>query len=517
MAGESRERDRLPVLHTESEQDEATLPHRPGDPSPHRPASDGGGSLQPGRWINDNLQLIRLLGQGGMGSVWVAHHDTLDTEVAVKFVSAGLEQKEELLSRFKREARIAAKIKSPHVVEVLDLGRTDDDLPYIAMELLVGESLADRLAREPQLSPEEAVALVEQVAEALTEAHALDVIHRDIKPHNIFLAKSKTKFLWAKVLDFGIAKSQVESIDTTTVETAVGAVVGTPLYMCPDQLLECKPASPQSDLWSLAVVLYQALTGKLPFEGTTTAALGAALSKRACVAPSVLRPELGDDVDAWFAKAFEPDAADRFQTALEMAESFRDAIEASPTIVLRSARDLPMSEEYGAATPPGSVKSARTLDGAASTLGGTQSRLGNRVGLLALVFFVGAGVVFAGAIGLGAWGESEPAVGEQSAIPAADPEPPETAEPTSTSTPEVAAAPAASAATSSAAPAVSATAVPARVSPAKIPSKPTATAESSASPSEPPKPSGPPAYCADPDKAFVVDDKGIHRLKPECR
>jgi serine/threonine-protein kinase len=161
----------------------------------------------PGMSVTPNVRLVRPLGRGGMGSVWLAEHLALDTRVAVKFISPDVPKSllPALLERFQREAKAAAKIRSPHVVEIKDLGAMPGGGPFIVMELLEGESLGDRLERIGTMSPPETATLVAQVAKALGAAHALGVLHRDIKPDNIFLMMAHDELL-VKVLDFGIAK-----------------------------------------------------------------------------------------------------------------------------------------------------------------------------------------------------------------------------------------------------------------------------------------------------------------------
>ena len=162
-----------------------------------------------GDFISEKVRIVRLLGRGGMGSVWAARHESLDVDVAVKFVSKDLLAGGDALvvERFRREAKLAAKIDSPYVVRVFDHGVTKDQVPYIVMEMLRGESLAERIARLGRLAPGDAARIISEAANGLAAAHALGIVHRDVKPHNVFLARQPTGTEIAKILDFGIAKA----------------------------------------------------------------------------------------------------------------------------------------------------------------------------------------------------------------------------------------------------------------------------------------------------------------------
>lgn len=260
-----------------------------------------------------------------MGTVWVAEHLTLHTEVAVKFVSTELLEKDDILERFQREARAAAQIKSPNVVQMLDHGVTDEGVPYIVMELLDGQTLADLLDQQGELGLYETGLVVTQVARALAKAHMLGIIHRDIKPENIFLLEeneetSGMEEQQVKVLDFGIAK-HVEVPESLTVP---GMVIGTPGYMCPDQILDSREVDQAADLWSLAVVAYVCLTGDLPFYGETLAKLVGAHVKGEFTPVSSIRNDVPETVDDFFAKAFHKNRDERFHTAVELATAFRE-------------------------------------------------------------------------------------------------------------------------------------------------------------------------------------------------
>jgi eukaryotic-like serine/threonine-protein kinase len=296
----------------------------------------GDDGLGPGLAVTKSLHLTRLLGRGGMGSVWVAHDDKLDRDVAVKFISGELAESEEVLKRFEREARIAAKVEHPHIVQVFDFGLLDEVTPYLVMELLKGEALDDRLDRDGRLPLGVAGMLVEQVAQALGLMHERGIIHRDIKPANIFLVDSGYE-IFAKVVDFGIAKPTTQSIDQSAM-TMTGMLIGTPNYMSPEQLFEAKPAKQQADIWALAVVAYEVLTGALPFEAETVAALGRALSKGAFVLPSEVADDLPSAFDDVFHQAFDLEPSRRFDSPAAFAAAFTDACEVGSAPAARSSR-----------------------------------------------------------------------------------------------------------------------------------------------------------------------------------
>jgi serine/threonine-protein kinase len=279
-------------------------------------------------------RLERPLARGGMGSVWVATHLGLDLPVAIKFMDVGMASLDEARVRFEREAKLSARIRSPHVVEVLDYG-TDLGRPYIAMELLLGEHLGERLRREGRLWLPDAAAIILQVAKALRRAHEAGVVHRDLKPANVFLCRVDDDDLLVKLLDFGIAKS--DSGEDGEV-TKTGVVLGSPSYMSPEQVRGIKYIDHRSDLWSLGVLLYRALTGQMPFQGESSLDVALRIAGDACPLATSLVPDLPAEVDALFARALARDREDRFQSAREMATAI-----AALVAPLDRASEPPMS------------------------------------------------------------------------------------------------------------------------------------------------------------------------------
>jgi hypothetical protein len=274
----------------------------------------------PASVIAGKYRLVSKLGQGGMGAVWRADHLTLKAPVAIKLLDPSIAKTEEGLTRFLREAQAAAALRSSHVVQTFDYG-VNDGVPYIVMELLVGQSLAERLTTSGPLEPVALAALLKQVARAISKAHQAGIIHRDLKPDNIFLVEGEEDEAIAKVLDFGIAKAAGELGVALESKTRTGALLGTPFYMSPEQAQGTSVLDFRSDLWSLAVITFEALLGKRPFESE---ALGDLLLK-ICANPLPVPSKLGPvpaGFDAWFAKACNREPSQRFESAAEMAKAF---------------------------------------------------------------------------------------------------------------------------------------------------------------------------------------------------
>jgi serine/threonine-protein kinase len=213
------------------------------------------------------------LGQGGAGEVWSATHLLTGRDVAIKrlLVSRYGEAPSEVRARFVLEARSACAVDHPNVVQVLDFVEQDGEPPFLVMELLQGETLADQLARQGALSPEEAAAIVLPVVSAVGAAHARGIVHRDLKPSNIFLSKGPGNASLVKVLDFGIAKWSQASGETPSPRTQTGSTLGTPSYMSPEQATAERAVDHRTDIWSIGVILYECLSGVRPLEGENAA------------------------------------------------------------------------------------------------------------------------------------------------------------------------------------------------------------------------------------------------------
>jgi serine/threonine protein kinase len=292
-----------------------------------KPAVDvlhrAGPSMAPGDFVNSTVRLVSRLGTGGMGSVWRAENLRLRTQIAVKLLLPQHLANAETRQRFKQEAYVLARIQSPHVVQVLDYGETDAGKPYILLELLEGETLGSRLRALGPLPVPDVVQIVTQVASALGKAHSFGIVHRDLKPENLFLIRVGGE-LFVKVIDFGIAK--LPQTDLAKVLTQQGQVLGTRNYMSPEAMVDSRDVDHRADVWALAAVAYEALTGQRPFQGKSF--LGVALATHAGVfaRPTALQPGLPEAIDAWVERALKRDPAQRFGTVREAADAFRDAV-----------------------------------------------------------------------------------------------------------------------------------------------------------------------------------------------
>lgn len=265
--------------------------------------------------VANRYRLERKIGAGGMGSVWLAHDLLLDATCAVKIIDKDKSADEEIRTRFAREAKASAQLRSPHVVDVFDYGEWAG-AHYIAMEFLEGEDLATRLSRLGKLEPEATYRLVAHVARALMSAHAQGIVHRDLKPENIFLVQNYGEEI-AKVLDFGIAQHNAYSLDKRA--TREGTFLGTPCYMSPEQA-RGKPIDHRSDLWSLGVIAYQCLTGFLPFEADALGEVMGRILYEPIPKATTFNEELPAALDEWWARASARDREDRFQSAKELAD-----------------------------------------------------------------------------------------------------------------------------------------------------------------------------------------------------
>ncbi len=308
--------------------------------------------------VEDRYALEALIGRGGMGEVWRARHLALDTRVAIKFLHGAAEPSERARRRFLTEARVTATLKTRYAVQVFDFGVTDDGLPYLVMELLEGDTLDKRIAREGRLSPATTARFLLKAARALEKAHALGIVHRDFKPENVMLvADEEDGGELVKVVDFGIAKL-VGDLDCTlrcalsTLARRPGAPgaprpavpagplssagVGTPQYMAPEQVRDSAQVGPAADIWAFGVVAYECLTGRRPFDEPSVGELlrrvlsAAPPQQASAIAPI---PPLFDD---WFRVACAREPEDRFPDVQTAALALAAALD--PAFVSPPAR-----------------------------------------------------------------------------------------------------------------------------------------------------------------------------------
>lgn len=272
-------------------------------------------------------RLDSQLGQGGMGSVWRATHVELGTPAAVKLIESSGDPRD-LVARFKREAQAAARLRGANVVQIFDFG-VEDGIPYIAMELLEGESLQDRLDREHKLEPRVAAEVLQAVARAMDHAHAEGIIHRDLKPDNIFLSRERAGEV-IKVLDFGIAKVNDGPFgEATAGRTKTGALLGTPWYMSPEQVGGKPGIDYRTDIWAYGVIAYECLLGTKPFNGDTVGGL----LLNICVEPLPVPSQVGSvprGFDNWFARVADRDVNSRVPSILEASRLLADVCGLAP-------------------------------------------------------------------------------------------------------------------------------------------------------------------------------------------
>ncbi len=365
-----------------------------------------------------------------MGAVWLAQHLGLDVPCAIKFILAQAAESPELRGRFEREAKAAAHIRSPNVVQILDYGIWQET-PYIAMELLEGEDLGKRLARVGRLDARETAMVIGQVARALGKAHAQGIVHRDIKPSNVFLCGEGDEQI-AKVVDFGIAKSHTLATDGG--QTRPGSVIGTPTYMSPEQL-QGKAVDHRTDLWALGVMTFQCLTGKLPFDAKGFGDLAMKILAEPLPVPSSIAP-VPPGFDGWWQHAASRDAAQRFQSARELAEGLYLALGISSGVgATLELHDLtPISLSVPAV--PGSTPTPRPTPSGAGTGASPATRRKQGLAITA-----GIGILLVAAVVVGVLflvRPSGPPGGEAASGPAASAVAPQATGSSSTSEPPAA-------------------------------------------------------------------------------
>src|SRR5881397_981391 len=282
------------------------------------------------------------LGRGGMGVVYNARDERLKRQVAVKVLPPELAFREEIRIRFLREAETAARLSHPHIVPIHSVGEGPDGLVYFVMMYVDGESLAAKLKRRGRLPPDEGRRIMQETADALGAAHAVGIIHRDVKPDNILLEGSRGRVV---VTDFGIAKALSSTTGSATL-TATGVAIGTPHYMSPEQAAGDREIDGRSDLYSLGVVSYQTLTGELPFSAPTVP--GILMKHITEQAPRVVakRPDCPPDLESCVMRCLEKDPEDRWPTA----DALRRSLEARTATAYQPRR--PRRPAPATAAPP---------------------------------------------------------------------------------------------------------------------------------------------------------------------
>jgi len=313
-----------------------------------------------GRVLDNAYRLVRLIAVGGMGSVYEAIQLRLNKRVAIKLMSRDLTANQIALRRFRREAEITSQLGHPHLVNVMDFGTTDTGEPYMVMEYLEGEDLDHRLTRVGRLSPEAAVPIVRQVASGLTAAHARGIVHRDMKPANIFLVAAEGVSDYVKVLDFGISKVKSARTNLTRPNTAMG----TPYYMSPEQATgRTNDMDQGADQWALACIAYECIAGRRPFSADDATAVLYQIIHMAPPPLAEYAPSLRPEAEQVLLRALSKRPADRFRSIHDFAYAFDTAVFDRPaeiTLIPQSLHTPRPSARMGAASPSGGVDHAHT-------------------------------------------------------------------------------------------------------------------------------------------------------------
>jgi serine/threonine-protein kinase len=272
-----------------------------------------------GQTLGGRYLVTRKIGQGGMGAVYEATHTLIGKRVAVKVLLEKYAQREAIVKRLKQEAQLASSVGNEHIIDITDFGTTEDGRTFVVMEFLDGESLAECLGRETQLPEQRILRIASQACSALAAAHAKGVVHRDIKPENLFLLKRKEQD-FVKVVDFGISKSLRASgeDEETTRLTQTGMVLGTPLYMSPEQARGDDELDQRVDVYALGVIMYEAAAGRVPFIGNNYLSVISQVLNEEPKPLRELRPELSEEFDAVVMKAMSKDVKERYASANDM-------------------------------------------------------------------------------------------------------------------------------------------------------------------------------------------------------
>jgi serine/threonine protein kinase len=290
--------------------------------------------LRLGSVFDGRYEIVRVIGSGGMGSVFEARHTRLGKRVALKTLHTSLAERSAGRERFIREAELIAKIRHPNVVDISDVG-VHEDIPYLVMEFLEGESLGERLVEGQAMDARDVADLMLGVVAGLLAVHQRGVVHRDIKPDNIFLARDPEGGVVPKIIDFGVSKDIGQSASVTA-DGQVHTVVGTPHYMSPEQLRGSKQLGPRTDQYAIGVVLYQAVTGAMPFDGSSLVGLVRAIDEGTFPLPSSKNPSLDPAFEQVVVRAMAMNPDDRFESMRDLGLAL--ASFASPEVAAHYTR-----------------------------------------------------------------------------------------------------------------------------------------------------------------------------------
>jgi serine/threonine-protein kinase len=294
--------------------------------------------VREGDLLAGKYRVERIIGSGGMGVVVAARHEQLDQLVALKFVRDEALGNQDAVQRFLREARAAVKLKSEHAAKVLDVGTLESGAPYMVMEFLEGRDLGQVLVEQGPLGVEAAAEWIVQACEAVAEAHASGIVHRDLKPQNLFLARSVGGASKVKVLDFGVSKSMTTSDVRGGGLTQTRAMLGSPLYMSPEQMRSSRDVDARSDVWALGVVLYELLTQRWPFEAESMPELCLKVVSDPPTPITDYRPDAPRPLIEVIERCLQKDPARRYENAAELAAALAPMAPAASHVIVERAR-----------------------------------------------------------------------------------------------------------------------------------------------------------------------------------
>jgi eukaryotic-like serine/threonine-protein kinase len=355
------------------------------------PSSPEIAPVQEGEILDGKYRVDRVLGVGGMGIVVAATHVALNQRVAIKFLLPAALANAQVIERFAREARAAVQIQSEHVARVIDVGTLPTGSPYMVMEFLEGSDLAAVLEKDGGMPIDRAIGYILQACEAIAEAHALGIVHRDLKPANLFLARRPGREAIVKVLDFGISKTK-DAASSGLTQTS--AVMGSPYYMAPEQMMSSKDVDARSDIWALGIILYELLTGSPPFAGESMAEVVFAVTQRDPAPIQSKRADVPAELGNVIASCLARDPTQRYPNVAKLAAAL--APFGPPRSEISVER---ISRVLGASVPPAGAEPNR-MRATASTWANSQSVVESRskapilamAAAGAIVLLIGVGV-----------------------------------------------------------------------------------------------------------------------------